>query len=154
MDNKIILSNRGKLSAGRAIRGIVGALIPLAAGLFLISMYDSNDHSDESSIMFVIAIITFAIGAFVLIQSIMEQKSFLELTTTGVRGASINPLGKNMSGLTPPKTFDLSYAEIQRADIEGGFVLLVTSAATYRCRAMPMAQQFADEIKRQKMSRQ
>lgn len=153
MDSKTILSNRKKLPGGRTIAAAICALVLLAAGFFLVSLYESGNRSSEALIQLGGGAGFIAIGAFALVQCVMQQKSFLELTSEGVCGAALNPSGKGMT-VTPPRAFELSYEDIQRVDIESGFVLLVTSAATYRCRADSLAQQFVDEIKKKKENRQ
>lgn len=152
MESKVILSNRGKLSGGRNIAVVVCALIFLAVGFFLLSLYDSKNGSREAMVQLVGGAGSLAISVFALAQCVMQQKSFLELKADGVCGAALNPSGKGMT-ITPPRAFELSYAEIQRVDIENGFVLLVTGAITYRCRADSMAKQFVDEIKKQREAR-
>lgn len=149
MDEKVVLSNRGKLSGGRNVVVLVCALIFLAVGLFLISLFDPKSGGREALIQLACGAGSLAISAFAIIQCVMQQRSFLELKADGVRGASLAPAGKGMT-VTPPRAFELSYGDIQRVDVENGFVLLVTGAVTYRCRADSMAQQFVDEIKKRK----
>lgn len=152
MESKVILSNRGKLSGGRNIAVVVCALIFLAAGFFLLSLYDPKNGSREALIQLIGGAGSLAVSVFALAQCVMQQRSFLELKTDGVCGAALNPSGKGMT-VTPPRAFELSYSEIQRVDTENGFVLLVTGTVTYRCRADSMAQQFVNEIKKQREAR-
>ena len=147
----IILSNRGKISVGWIIRSLFSAVILSGVGILMLLTYDTLDYGYNERFMpyliLVCGILFLAFGIFILLQSIMIQRSFLELTVSGVCGASIKLKGRGLNAsLTPPRLFSLPYAEIQRADIEKGFILLVAGPVTYRCRASGMEQDFLQAL--------
>ncbi len=149
MEGKVILSSRGKVSWGRAAAIGICVLAFLALGIFMARMYTNSGRERERFVLFAMAFFSFAICIIAVVQFMMQQRSFLELTDRGVYGAAYSSDAKSFT-ITPPRHFELNYSDIQRVDLENGFVLLVTSSGTYRCRAASMGQLFVSEIKRQR----
>ena len=146
--SKIILSNRGKLSAGHLARGIVGGVLFAAIGVYILIASEKLDFDDRYMQYLVLGAgaVLLVVGIFVLFKAVSEQRSFLELTSAGVRGAAIaNP---NAWTVAPPRQFSLPYSEIQRADYEKGYILLVAGTVTYRCRSGGLEEKFLRELNR------
>ena len=150
--SNIILSNRGKPSMSLLLRGGISGLILVFLGILILANYESFDYGYRDRFMIyllpVVGILFLALGVFVIVQALLMQRSFLELTADGACGASMKEPKVDLNAkLTPPRYFSLRYSEIQRADVEKGYILLVSGSVTYRCRANGMEEAFLQALK-------
>ncbi len=150
-NSKIIISNRGKVTGSMRARAWIGGLIAIVIGICCLIYCPDLDgyyYGSEKYMPYIIlagGIFALTLGIGSIMWDIMYQKSFLEFRADGVYGAAFTMNGINR--ITPPRQFELSYSDIQRLDSEKGFILVVTSSETYRCRGKGMEDDFRKAFK-------